>query len=102
MIQTIRKKNSLEQTSICSKKKLLTYFSCLVDVFIKRQSVFLWILNVHLFSSFIPKKQTSCGDLFFNFTFWYREDVLSLNKKIVDTAIAASYLDTYNIEIGSE
>ena len=72
---------------------MTTYFLCLVGMFFNRQSAYLWVLTVHLFSStcsFIRTGQTSyreilnkCGkklDPSLNFTFRDIDDVLPLNN----------------------
>ena len=104
-------------SSTCSSFWLTTYLLCLVDVFFNRQSAYIWLQTVLLFSlicSFIRMRQTSYRGWSFKFTFHYIDDVLSLKhsrfvdcvdcvdriypieleiKDHTDTYISASYLD---------
>ena len=73
---------------------MTTHLLCLVDVFFNRQSAYLWVQAVLLFSptcSFIRMRQTSYRgfsrktkrsypDPLISFTFRYIDDVLSLNN----------------------
>jgi len=107
------------------------HICCLLDVFFIKQSAFLWVLSVLLFSQtcfFIHIRQTPFKGLWKKkteemlarsciFTFFYKDDVLSLNiskfgnyidipfslKKMdtTDTAMSVSYLSMH-VEIDSE
>ena len=111
---------------ICSSFWLTTYLLSLVDVFFNRQSAYLWVQTVLLFSPtcslihmrLLKKNEKKQLARSFNFTFRYIDDVLSLNnsrfgdfvdriypielkiKNTTDTGRSASYLDLH-LEIDS-
>ena len=106
--------------SSCATSLMSTYLLCLVDVFFNIQSIYLWVQTVLLlflysyeadFIQGLLKKSEKKLARYFNFTFRYIDDVLSLNnstfgdlvdriypieleiKDTTDTARSASYLD---------
>ena len=85
--------------------KLISYFFSLVDVFLNRQSAYLWLQTVLLFSSicyFMRVRQTSYRVFLtknekmlarsFIFIFHYIDDVLSLNKSTFYDFVDRIYL----------
>jgi len=115
-------------SSTCSSFWLRTYLLCSMDVFFNRLSAYIWVQIVLLFlptCSFIRMIQISHRGFsrknekkltrFFNFTFCYIDDVLSLNnyifgnfvdcifpivveiKDVTDTDASASYFEKWRL-----